>query len=188
MDQKKEDRRIQYTKRMLQDAVFELLKEKSVNEISVTELCAKANINRGSFYKYYTNIYDLLYQIKNKFLTSARETVDEIFATQDTYEMFVKLLVLISNNREIFSMITNSSHSSDIINEVAGPAYVMSVQTWLTNQSGISEEKFMYIFNFLVGGAVFTIGKWLDNECKEDIPSVAKYLAECTDSVLGVDE
>ena len=150
MDQKKEDRRIQYTKRMLQDAVFELLKEKSVNEISVTELCAKANINRGSFYKYYTNIYDLLYQI--------------------------------------FSMIINSSHSSDIINEVAGPAYVMSVQTWLTNQSGISEEKFMYIFNFLVGGAVFTIGKWLDNECKEDIPSVAKCLAECTDSVLGVDE
>ena len=84
-------------------------------------------------------------------------------------------------------MIINSSHSSDIINEVAGPAYVMSVQTWLTNQSGISEEKFMYIFNFLVGGAVFTIGKWLNNECKEDIPTVAKYLAECTDNILGVE-
>jgi len=67
---------------MLQDAVFELLKEKNVNEISVTELCAKANINRGSFYKYYTNIYDLLFQIKNKFLMSARETVDEIFAIE----------------------------------------------------------------------------------------------------------
>jgi len=184
MDHNKEDRRIQYTKRMLQDAVFELLKEKNINDISVTELCTKANINRGSFYKYYTNIYDLVAQIKSKFLSSARETVDEIFATQDTYELFVKLLILVSNNREIFSMIINSSHSSDIINEVAGPAYVRSVQQWLATQSGISEEKFMYIFSFLVGGAVLTIGKWLSNECREDIPSVAGYLAECTDRVL----
>lgn len=54
-----EDRRVRKTKKAIQDAFCELTKEKKVNEISVKELCAKADLNKSTFYLHYKDIYDL---------------------------------------------------------------------------------------------------------------------------------
>lgn len=40
-------------------AFYRMRKKKSLAEIKVTELCALAEISHASFYKYYTDIYDL---------------------------------------------------------------------------------------------------------------------------------
>ncbi len=50
---KKEDRRIRMTKRMLKDALIELLKKKDIYHVSIRELCEAADVNRTTFYKYY---------------------------------------------------------------------------------------------------------------------------------------
>ena len=52
------DRRIKYTKKIIKDCFFELLSEKDINKITVSELCNKADINRATFYRYYIDIYD----------------------------------------------------------------------------------------------------------------------------------
>ena len=58
--EKKEDRRVRVTKRMLKDALIELLKTKDIYHISIRELCETADVNRTTFYKYYGNQFDLL--------------------------------------------------------------------------------------------------------------------------------
>ena len=56
---KKEDRRVIMTKKLLKNALIVLLKEKDIYHISIRELCALADINRSTFYKYYGSQYDL---------------------------------------------------------------------------------------------------------------------------------
>ncbi|MFZ2588523.1 TetR/AcrR family transcriptional regulator [Paucilactobacillus nenjiangensis] len=53
------DRRVVKTKRGLQEALFELLDQKSLADISVTELCERADIGRRTFYLHYDNIMEI---------------------------------------------------------------------------------------------------------------------------------
>lgn len=59
-----EDRRVRKTKKAIQDVFCELTKEKKLNEITIKELCAKADINKSTFYLHYRDIYDLAASIQ----------------------------------------------------------------------------------------------------------------------------
>ena len=56
----KEDLRIQKTRRDLRKSILNLLREKPLEKISVTEICDNAMINRMTFYKYYEDKFILL--------------------------------------------------------------------------------------------------------------------------------
>lgn len=62
MNEKKIDRRITRTKRMIRDAFTQLMEEKGFEAITVSDLTEKADINRGTFYLHYKDKYDLLEQ------------------------------------------------------------------------------------------------------------------------------
>ncbi len=58
-----QDRRIRKTRAVLKSSLLSLMKEKSVKHITVKELCDKADINRGTFYLHYTDVFDIEVQI-----------------------------------------------------------------------------------------------------------------------------
>ena len=54
-----EDRRVTRTRRLLRQALVKRMREKSVSSITVKELCDECDINRGTFYAHYRDVYDL---------------------------------------------------------------------------------------------------------------------------------
>lgn len=56
------------TKQNIIDTYLKLIPVKGWDKVSVKELCAQANITRGTFYQYYSDIYDLMEQIENALL------------------------------------------------------------------------------------------------------------------------
>ena len=60
------DRRVRKTRAQLRQGLAELLKEKSIKEITVKELVEKVDINRSTFYLHYTDIYDMMEKIENE--------------------------------------------------------------------------------------------------------------------------
>lgn len=71
-----DDRRAVRTRRMIRNALSELIEEKGYNNISVTDLTARADINRGTFYLHYTDKYDLLEQVENEVIQELDEKVN----------------------------------------------------------------------------------------------------------------
>lgn len=63
MEIKSESRRVRMTKRLIQDALVELQCEKPMEKISVSELCARADVNRTTFYKHYETQGDVLREV-----------------------------------------------------------------------------------------------------------------------------
>lgn len=66
----KNNRRARYTQRVIQETVLSLLESKPINAISVTEVCAQADVNRTTFYRYYTDVYDCVESIEKAFVRS----------------------------------------------------------------------------------------------------------------------
>ena len=62
-----EDRRVRKTKRSLRDCLIRLMKEKKIQDITVREISEMADINRGTFYLHYKDIYDLLEHVESDF-------------------------------------------------------------------------------------------------------------------------
>lgn len=58
------DIRIKRTKKMLENALFELMKDKPVEKITPTELCRKATVNRNTFYSHYSSVTELYESIE----------------------------------------------------------------------------------------------------------------------------
>lgn len=63
---KREDPRIRRTKKLLRQGLIDLINQKPVSDITVKELTEQVDINRGTFYKYYKDVQDLVSQLENK--------------------------------------------------------------------------------------------------------------------------
>lgn len=57
---KKTDRRVARTKRLILDAVMNLLSEKKLQDITVREITDRADIDRKTFYNHYGSIYEIV--------------------------------------------------------------------------------------------------------------------------------
>ena len=47
------DRRVRYTKTVLKQSLLELMKDRPIGKITVTEICRLADVNRNTFYAHY---------------------------------------------------------------------------------------------------------------------------------------
>lgn len=68
-----EDSRVRRTKRLIRQGLVDLAKTKRLNKITVKELTDHIEINRGTFYLHYKDVYDLVDALE-----------DELYADFDT--------------------------------------------------------------------------------------------------------
>ncbi|QNO15346.1 TetR/AcrR family transcriptional regulator [Alkalicella caledoniensis] len=61
------------TKQNLMDAFWNLYCEKRIEKITVKEITNKAGYNRGTFYEYFTDVYNVLDEIENSLIPSLDE-------------------------------------------------------------------------------------------------------------------
>lgn len=54
------DRRVERTRRLLQEALLELARERDLDEISVADIADRATVNRSTFYQHYSDKETLL--------------------------------------------------------------------------------------------------------------------------------
>jgi AcrR family transcriptional regulator len=67
------DKRIIRTKKMIKLALSELIEEKGFNNVTITDIATRADINRGTFYLHYSDKYDLLEQLENEVILELEE-------------------------------------------------------------------------------------------------------------------
>lgn len=71
-----EDKRVRRTKKLLRQALAELMREKEFKNITVSDVVRRADINRGTFYVYYRDVYDLREKVENELVDALRGTIE----------------------------------------------------------------------------------------------------------------
>lgn len=75
MEEKKIDRRVIKTKKAIKNAFMKLLAEKHISEITIKEIADVADINRKTFYNYYTGVHELLEELENDVVSRFEENI-----------------------------------------------------------------------------------------------------------------
>ena len=154
------DRRTAYTKRVVREALFELLDEKgSFSAVSVTDLCQRADVNRSTFYLHYEDKFALL-----------REIVSEALASDPTAAGVAEVppcqrLPADGHVQRLF----RDASLAPIIAACVLDANRDTAIPQLMERCGVDEEEALCLFTFMVNGsmAVNQALGWKDGELWE---------------------
>lgn len=167
MEKKPDGRRVRMTKLLLKDSLIELMKEKSIHQVSIKEICEGADINRSTFYRHYDTQYDLyddiIEDIAVDFETVYKQCAEKGF---NTVVFLTQIFEYIENNRGKFLVIL-----SDKGNISMGEAYTRITARFI-NTEYISELG-TYIVQFISAGMTSILWTWLNKEERRPAKEVA---------------
>ena len=102
----------QYTKEMISQVFVKKLNEHPLNKITVKDIVKECEINRNTFYYYYTDIYALLSEI---FQTELQTVIDEYNDTLSWEESFLVATKFALENRTAIYHVYNSMQREEYI-------------------------------------------------------------------------
>lgn len=117
--EKKIDLRVQKTHRALLQALRELLSEKSFDEISVSELCDRAQTRRATFYKHFGDKTDLLAYMIQELQQAYNDRNAVSFGGSDPgagpVKIFCSLLDFLEENQAMVRTVLNSNGKTVVL-------------------------------------------------------------------------
>lgn len=181
---KKTDPRIRYTRNIIQTSFLELLRQKPEENITVREICDKAEINRSTFYKHYRDCYDLMDHMKEDILKQYDEMLSGMKA-QGVHTTLTAILQMLRDNVALIRALHWSGGEHSFANQLAGHCFsfmdlhisVDPVLGWSENQKGMA-------YSFLIGGTSGIIEYWLKNDCLEPPEQVAVSIMELSEIMV----
>ncbi len=176
MAEKKEDRRVRRTKKLLTQALTQLLGEKQINEITVKELTELADMNRGTFYLYYRDVFDMLEKIEDGMF----EKMENIIAshenedvTKTTEPILLDLFTFIGENREMCRVLLSPHGDMNFLHRLNKVLYEKCQKVWRATREQRGETEFDYHYSFVIFGCAGLIRAWVNRDCPESAGQMA---------------
>lgn len=176
MGGREQDRRVRRTRKRLQAALAQLLREKKLKDITVRELTELADVNRGTFYSHYRDLYDMREQMEREVL----EQLSEVLAAYDAESAQGKLMPILTavfsfvlDNQEVFATILGHGDEELFFSRLRRLIYDRYQQAWdgLYDLGGSGDTS--YCLEFVVGGVVGLVQAWVRSGMRERAESMA---------------
>ncbi len=161
---KKQPQITELTRKRLKDAFWSLYTELPIEKISVREIAGRAGYNRGTFYEYFDDVYDLLDQIEEEIIGALSPLVDQPTVI-DAESLSHRMEGIVSTVRGY------ETYAATLLGENGDPAFAHRVkellaplveQTLLAGNPTTGREREL-LREFHLSGILAIIGSWLSN-------------------------
>ncbi|MGN0467858.1 MAG: TetR/AcrR family transcriptional regulator C-terminal domain-containing protein [Acutalibacteraceae bacterium] len=173
-----EDRRVRKTKRALRNSLFALLETKNINQITVTELTKQADVNRSTFYLYYSDVFDMLEKIQDEIYNVLNDSVincvSGFFEAEDFVSYCIRILELCKENYELSRFVARNGFNNQLADRI---------KIAVRNVVPDSAKKFdprdprHYMTSFALSGMTATILEWMNDGMIVPCEDMAKFLS-----------
>ncbi len=171
------DRRVKYTKKIIRDTFLDLLQEKEINKITVSEICKNADINRATFYRYYIDVYDLLDKIELDFVEQLKQF--ELKEDTITVKAFSKeYLTVFLENKELVKILFSTKNNVFFLNEFLELVYSTCKKVWNKEMPDLSEEEIETAAVFIFNGALGVINYWVINDFNDSVEHISDTIGK----------
>ena len=156
--------------KLLTQALTELLQKKQINEITVKELTDLADMNRGTFYLYYRDIYDMLEKIEAELfqkLDTIAQSHEHGELTQQVKPILLDLFHFIYENQEMCRVLLSPNGDMNFLHRLYEAIRERCREIWGDQVGGVSEKEFDYRYSFVVFGCAGMIRAWVNRNCQE---------------------
>ncbi|MDE8701788.1 TetR/AcrR family transcriptional regulator [Adlercreutzia equolifaciens] len=167
------------TAKRMDAALLRLLDTKEFDQISVTEICGEAGVNRSTFYAHYANTAELLGEVKQNALEEFFSSFKHLAGSRDFLgrDYLLAYLGFLQENSTVFRVMLSNA-------ELFSPDSIFLDFKDLLAQGVFLEDGALvmyadYKLRFVVSGITSLVAAWLEGGCRETKERMVDIIIEC---------
>lgn len=168
------DSRVRYTRMIIEKCFLELLREKPVSKITVTELCEAAQINRATFYKHYLDIPDLLEKLEDQLFQQIREAFQGTDPDMKTF--LTKMLRCTCLEQERYMALGSDNGDPNLMTKTLLVCYEYAYPLLSQNISNLQEDERQMLYQYISHGSGAVLKWWISNGMRESPEEIARFI------------
>lgn len=164
----KNNKRKQASKESIEKTFLELLQTREITQITVSDICKKADLNRSTFYANYLDIYDLADKIRDKL----ENEVNELYENELFYNCgndYLKLFQHIKENQIFYITYFKLGYDNKKVIDLGNISQ---------HQTFFPDDNLEYHIEFHKAGLNAIIKKWLASGCDKSPETMVKIIQD----------
>jgi len=176
------DRRVRYTRMVLRESMLDLLKDKPINQISVTELCKAADVNRNTFYNHYNTPYEIIREMEDEIFNALMDSIKDIDSVDGIILAACRTL---EGDKKMSTIIFSETGSSNLLSKALSS--FRNTESNAIDNSGRTLQHSLKDKVYLFGeqGTIALMRDWVLRGFKEPAESVAEIISFLLQSING---
>lgn len=154
----KNNKRKRESMQKIEQVLIEFLQTKELNQISVSDICKKANLNRSTFYANYVDIYELADTIREKLEAEVSELYKDEITEGFNSNNYLVLFQHIKENQIFYRTYFKLGYDEK---------YKIWQYDYNLAKKHFGDRFIEYHMEFFKSGLNTIIKIWLQNGCKE---------------------
>ena len=164
------------TRQNLIDAFCILAQKKPVQKITIRELVDKAGYNRGTFYKYFCDVYDVLEQIETLVLNQIKENFRNKITPENFELTFLEAFTNIQHERAVyFNVLLNSLNQARFVEKLIEEISPTFMETFSLPPDDMRSK---YLTEIYFGTVLSAVKIWIRDGRKFSAEELSKFLGE----------
>ncbi len=159
------DRRVIRTKKILRKELMNLLQTHNIKDITVKQLTDLADINRGTFYIHYKDIYDMLDQIENEIFQDFNTLLSrhsEIPISDRSYMLLKDIFEFLGNNSDICTALLGPNGDKQFMDKLKDMIRTNCMHMWIAEFKNC--EYFDYFYSYNISGIIGLVEYWFKTD------------------------
>lgn len=179
------DARVRYTRMIIEQSFLELVREKPVSKITVTEICQKSQVNRATFYKHYLDVPDLLEKIEEQLFDQIRTA----FSAQniELESFLLDMLRYTCKEKDRYMALGSENGDPNLMTKTFLVCYESAYPVMTQNVPQMEESERKMLYHFLSHGAGGILTWWIKDGMRESPETIAQFVLHlCGITINGV--
>jgi len=170
----KNNLRYKISSEKIETAFLSLILNHKYDDISISQICKEANINRSTFYCHYDDINDLIIKIESRF-AKGTATIFR-YGEKQTHEAFVEMFAFVKKNIHFYKAFLNIPYIT--LAETNTKLEVLKNIGEKTKIDKSNNINLYYRASFFGAGIKEMCRLWVERGCKETPEDMAKLLLD----------
>ena len=183
------DRRVIRTKKAIRNAFAQLLSVKNLEDITVKDIAELADINRKTFYSYYSGVHMIVEETENEIVETFEAAIRDLppdKLVKEPYLLFSRLSAIINADMDFYEPLMKADRSSNLLTKVSG-MLKQKVRESYAAFSRIGEETFNIVVDFAFSGWFSVYQSWFNSQRRQSIEEISQTLSTlCFEGINGL--
>lgn len=180
---KEESKKVAETKKQIKQAFFDLYATKKIEHISIKEITDNAHLNRGTFYVYYRDIYDLLERTEDEIIEELvimiQGVIPPLLRDADL-SPFLPPVDFYQRNKKILQILLGPTGDPHFVHKIKG--IVKNTVYEIFKREQIAPAKNMeYVIEYIASAQIGIISYWM---VEEDMALPVEELGEMVKEII----
>ena len=186
MSKDRSDLRVINTRKRLRRTFARLMSEKPIQNITVAELCARAEINRSTFYAHYSDIYDLQQKLEQEIYGEFQATLAQVDlaagsqdlaggSSQSNVPLFmITMFGFLKRNADMCAVFLGPHSDRKFVMNLLDIAKETTIEQYGRAYKKASAHQLELFYTFIAYGCIGLLEYWMKSGFSESVEEMAR--------------